>query len=171
LKRESYENLPVWRCASCEGLWLDPQEFSTVLQHHEKKLTPQFVRETLRKAKAGIPPEELKKSSPCPVCSHAMTPRNYSYSSGVIIDMCHDHGIWFDRDELERIEAFHDEWEAKKDDIKLEYQASLSKVEQEYWRSYEQMRGKMRDKIYIRHSVFWLLDRLSQEIEYKMGSR
>jgi Zn-finger nucleic acid-binding protein len=32
-----------------------------------------------------------------------MNRRNYGSTSGVIIDLCREHGIWFDADELARI--------------------------------------------------------------------
>jgi Zn-finger nucleic acid-binding protein len=32
--------------------------------------------------------------------------RNYGRRSGVIVDICKDHGIWFDADELPRILAW-----------------------------------------------------------------
>lgn len=35
-----------------------------------------------------------------------MNRRNYARRSGVIIDACKDHGIWFDADELPRILAW-----------------------------------------------------------------
>jgi Zn-finger nucleic acid-binding protein len=36
----------------------------------------------------------------CPVCSKHMNRRNYGKRSGVIIDSCREHGIWFDALEL-----------------------------------------------------------------------
>lgn len=35
-----------------------------------------------------------------------MTPMQFSRRSGVIIDICRSHGVWFDRDELRRIIEF-----------------------------------------------------------------
>ena len=35
---------------------------------------------------------------------------NYSYDSGVVINVCADHGVWLDKGELERIEAYRDHW-------------------------------------------------------------
>jgi hypothetical protein len=32
----------------------------------------------------------------CPVCDGAMTRRNYGTVSGVIVDVCYDHGTWVD---------------------------------------------------------------------------
>ena len=40
---------------------------------------------------------------PCPLCEEMMNRRNYGGTSGVIIDLCKIHGIWFDADELARI--------------------------------------------------------------------
>ena len=62
-------------------------------------------------AKFGLPtssvaPEESRHRSfyrPCVVCGQLMNRINYGHSSGVIVDVCRDHGIWFDADELARI--------------------------------------------------------------------
>jgi Zn-finger nucleic acid-binding protein len=35
-----------------------------------------------------------------------MTRRNFGGNSGVIIDVCRSHGVWFDRGELPRVLAF-----------------------------------------------------------------
>lgn len=39
----------------------------------------------------------------CIRCSDRMTRRNFGGSSGVLIDVCKDHGVWLDHTELERI--------------------------------------------------------------------
>ncbi|HYH46951.1 MAG TPA: zf-TFIIB domain-containing protein [Thermoanaerobaculia bacterium] len=40
---------------------------------------------------------------PCAVCGALMNRRNYGRRSGVILDICAEHGIWFDSDELQRL--------------------------------------------------------------------
>ncbi len=35
-----------------------------------------------------------------------MQRRNFRKTSGVIIDRCHEHGVWLDADELEQIAGF-----------------------------------------------------------------
>jgi hypothetical protein len=40
------------------------------------------------------------------ICKQPMNRRHYGRTSGVIVDMCRDHGIWFDADELTRILAW-----------------------------------------------------------------
>jgi hypothetical protein len=43
---------------------------------------------------------------PCAVCGALMNRRNYGRSSGVIIDVCQKHGIWFGVDGLPRLLAW-----------------------------------------------------------------
>jgi len=44
--------------------------------------------------------------APCPECTQLMNRINFARCSGVIVDICKRHGIWFDRDELSRIIEF-----------------------------------------------------------------
>ena len=39
----------------------------------------------------------------CPVCERLMQRRNWGLRSGVLVDVCAAHGVWFDADELARI--------------------------------------------------------------------
>jgi Zn-finger nucleic acid-binding protein len=39
----------------------------------------------------------------CPVCGELMNRRSYGARSGVVADICKDHGIWLDGGELGRI--------------------------------------------------------------------
>jgi Zn-finger nucleic acid-binding protein len=43
---------------------------------------------------------------PCPDCRELMLRRNFGRVSGIIVDVCAKHGIWFDVGELPRILAF-----------------------------------------------------------------
>lgn len=42
----------------------------------------------------------------CPACRVLMNRRNFGGTSGVIVDICARHGLWFDRGELPRVLAF-----------------------------------------------------------------
>ena len=46
------------------------------------------------------------KYVPCPDCGQLMNRSNFARASGVIIDLCRDHGVWFDADELPKIIEF-----------------------------------------------------------------
>jgi Zn-finger nucleic acid-binding protein len=43
---------------------------------------------------------------PCPACGKMMNRKNFAGTSGVIVDVCRSHGVWFDRGELPRVLAF-----------------------------------------------------------------
>lgn len=43
---------------------------------------------------------------PCPSCKQLMNRSNFARASGVIIDLCKPHGVWFDADELPKIIEF-----------------------------------------------------------------
>ena len=43
---------------------------------------------------------------PCPICGELMNRFNFADCSGVILDACKPHGVWFDSDELRRIVTF-----------------------------------------------------------------
>jgi Zn-finger nucleic acid-binding protein len=43
---------------------------------------------------------------PCPECARLMNRFNFAHVSGVIVDVCKGHGIWFDAEELRQIVEF-----------------------------------------------------------------
>jgi Zn-finger nucleic acid-binding protein len=42
------------------------------------------------------------------MCKRVMNRENFGRRSGVIIDVCKGHGVWFERQELQRVLAFID---------------------------------------------------------------
>lgn len=55
---------------------------------------------------AANPLDQPVRYRPCPVCQVLMHRRNFGRTSGVIVDVCTQHGIWFDPGELPRVLAF-----------------------------------------------------------------
>jgi Zn-finger nucleic acid-binding protein len=55
-----------------------------------------------------MPPQPLNKIRylPCPDCKQLMNRSNFARASGVIIDTCRQHGVWFDAEELQKIIEF-----------------------------------------------------------------
>jgi Zn-finger nucleic acid-binding protein len=43
---------------------------------------------------------------PCPSCKTVMNRKNFGDSSGIVVDVCARHGMWFDHGELPRVLAF-----------------------------------------------------------------
>jgi Zn-finger nucleic acid-binding protein/RNA polymerase subunit RPABC4/transcription elongation factor Spt4 len=100
---------PYEHCPGCGGLWVDRQIFDRLLTQTERQRPA---------VSSGIPTqsEPARKTAPkggpqpfylnCPECGQVMARANFATRSGVLIDRCPAHGIWFDRDELSRILAF-----------------------------------------------------------------
>jgi Zn-finger nucleic acid-binding protein len=57
-------------------------------------------------ARPPPPPSTRVRYVPCPACGQLMNRKNFAGISGVIVDVCKQHGIWFDRGELPRVLAF-----------------------------------------------------------------
>jgi len=91
-------------CSRCEGLWVDVRSFEKICADREQQSA---VLGTAEPAPT-IPGREISKVKyvPCPECSKLMNRMNFARCSGVIVDLCKNHGTWFDRDELSGIIGF-----------------------------------------------------------------
>ena len=90
-------------CLKCDGLWLDKPTFENICADTERQSAVlSFFHDRSR------PPHQMTKVTyvPCPDCGELMNRSNFARSSGVIVDLCRDHGVWFDADELPAIIEF-----------------------------------------------------------------
>jgi Zn-finger nucleic acid-binding protein/ribosomal protein L40E len=97
-------DLEVRECHACGGLWLDRTVFEQLGASRERQGA---VLGALPSPTA--PPVvslEAIQYRPCPACRQRMNRVNYARRSGVVLDVCKEHGIWFDKDELRRVLAF-----------------------------------------------------------------
>jgi Zn-finger nucleic acid-binding protein len=97
-------NSKVLECASCLGLWLKTSAFEKICADKEQQSA---VLGNASLADVDRTTSATKVTYiPCPECSQLMNRANFARCSGVIIDLCKQHGIWFDRDELSHIVEF-----------------------------------------------------------------
>jgi Zn-finger nucleic acid-binding protein len=105
-------DVTVLECERCAGLWLGNDVFENLAERASSdaaEIDRYFVSPQARPAKVDSPEERASQQwqyRHCPVCREMMYRRNYGRRSGVIIDLCKDHGVWFDADELPRILAW-----------------------------------------------------------------
>lgn len=96
--------LEVQECLACGGLWLDRMIFEQLGASRERQGA------LLGALPAPSAPPVVKLEAvhyrPCPACQQRMNRTNYAKRSGVVLDVCKAHGIWFDKDELRRVLAF-----------------------------------------------------------------
>lgn len=99
-------DVAVMECGRCVGLWLGHGTFERVtrLAMNEAIQLDQVYQSASR---CGREEPAVEKQGAfyrmCPQCRCMMPRRNYGRGSGVIVDVCRDHGLWFDADELPRI--------------------------------------------------------------------
>jgi Zn-finger nucleic acid-binding protein len=88
-------------CGACGGIWADHPTFTHICENANVR-NEALRRLGTRKGQA----DEIVRYLKCPVCDEQMVRRNYARRSGVIVDFCVEHGLWFDRDELRRVVEF-----------------------------------------------------------------
>jgi Zn-finger nucleic acid-binding protein len=112
LRNRQIGDVAVLECDRCAGLWLGSEPFKRLAQRASSDTLDidRFVASDRAAASESAPPGgrvgEGWRYRKCPLCGKMMHRRNYGHSSGVIIDACKDHGIWFDADELPRLLAW-----------------------------------------------------------------
>jgi len=120
-------NQKVLECEACGGLWLDTPSFERICANTENQSA---VLGT-----ASIKPIDLEALEtkvtyvPCPECGQLMNRVNFAHCSGVIVDVCKSHGVWFDRDELSRIVEF-----IRSGGLELSRNKEKHALEEERWR-------------------------------------
>ena len=97
-------------CTRCGGLWLAHDVFREVLiseQDHSRLLAAlDNLRPALPTEMRLRPEDDQRFYVPCPECEQVMDRRQFARISGVVVDVCVAHGVWFDHDELPRIVQF-----------------------------------------------------------------
>jgi Zn-finger nucleic acid-binding protein len=111
LKETSYESYNIEKCSGCSGIWLSSESLANIIETKEVTFSPEAIRDTISSAFMGIPKVEVETHLACPVCTEHMTPVNFAVDSGVIIDNCSkNHGLWFDKGELEKVQQTREYW-------------------------------------------------------------
>jgi Zn-finger nucleic acid-binding protein len=99
----SLRSTPLRDCPKCGGVWSDALALERIRANQEEQAA--VLGMAFTPATAGTV-EEKVRYLPCPVCSGLMNRVNFARISGVVVDVCKEHGTWFDRDELRRTVEF-----------------------------------------------------------------
>ncbi len=105
MQRVSLGGAEFDECPQCNGLWLDPATFEHLCAEKEQ-VAPAIFQANAHLVSAAPQALETVRYLPCPQCGKLMNRTNFGRTSGVIIDTCKDHGVWFDADELRRVIEF-----------------------------------------------------------------
>lgn len=104
LRRRTLGAHDVIECSSCAGLWLTHEVIQRLVAQAEREDVDVL---DLSNADPRIDPaDEQRGYIPCVACRELMQRRNFAGCSGVIVDVCGRHGVWFDHRELEHVLVF-----------------------------------------------------------------
>ncbi|GLH71898.1 hypothetical protein GETHLI_04000 [Geothrix limicola] len=97
-------DLDCRECLACGGLWLERSVFEQLGSSRERQGAVLGALPAPDAPSTGrLEPVQYR---PCPSCRQRMNRVNYAKRSGVVVDVCKAHGLWFDKDELRRVLAF-----------------------------------------------------------------
>lgn len=99
-------NVAVFECDTCGGLWIEKEVFEVLADRARTQSLPDLDLRTAEPRSAGRGPQKGPFYRPCVVCSATMNRRNWGKRSGIILDICQKHGVWFDLHELEDLLRF-----------------------------------------------------------------
>lgn len=102
-RRLGAANVAILECDSCGGLWVDREIFEVLAERARSETLPDLDLRPAVPRTAGAAPVQGPFYRCCIVCRTRMTRRNWGQKSGVILDVCQQHGVWFDLHELEHL--------------------------------------------------------------------
>jgi Zn-finger nucleic acid-binding protein len=94
------------QCEKCGSVWLAPDVFANLCANQEVR---GMFADTLGAQFAN--PEKKNAAGPvryvrCATCDKVMNRVNFGKTSGIVVDVCKSHGVWFEADELRRVLDF-----------------------------------------------------------------
>ena len=96
------DEIQLSECNKCEGIWADVDTFEAICASRENQSA---ILKKLDEILHHPSPVKVQYV-PCPDCETLMNRSNFAKVSGIIIDTCKNHGVWFDADELPKIIEF-----------------------------------------------------------------
>ena len=98
---------PLRECPHCEGIWADADALRQDLRGPGKAVGGAGDGAAAGgRRSAGVGGAEQIHYLPCPVCGELMNRVNFAHCSNVVVDVCSQHGTWFDHDDLRHIVEF-----------------------------------------------------------------
>lgn len=98
------ERVSILECHQCAGIWIGHEVFRHLEETSlSKEIAWNPSRPDTPLSGLDLPAKGTPLYRRCTECDQLMNRTNYGRRSGVIVDICRDHGIWFDHGELARI--------------------------------------------------------------------
>ena len=102
-RRLGRANVALLECVSCGGIWIDKEIFEVMAERARSGGLAEGFGGGTPAAADPQPGGVSLQYRPCVTCGALMNRLNYGRKSGVIVDICSRHGLWFDLHELDRL--------------------------------------------------------------------
>ena len=145
LAPESTLGIAFWGCGRCGGIMMDRPTFDQAAESAD--LWAGLIDRARALHGAAEVELDLKKVVylSCPICEKTMARKNFGRVSGAMVDVCVEHGTWFDQGELARsLEFIRDgggERTARFEQAEAEHEREQRKVISEIERKTPKFRG------------------------------
>jgi len=100
LDEEDFHDVRALDCRACHGLFLDRATIEKLSEPEGESIRLAFPKRARRPEDADV------RYLACPLCQTRMNRTAFARVSGVIVDVCKDHGVWFDCGEVNAIIEF-----------------------------------------------------------------
>lgn len=87
----------IEECPTCEGVFLDGNALAALVAEPERG---DALLAALPRRPHSVLPRDGKLYVKCPTCSTIMNRKQFATAAGIVIDVCRDHGTFFDAGEL-----------------------------------------------------------------------
>lgn len=101
LAARRYGELDVDECDGCGGLMVTPTMMDRIVSARDASTNLRLALPERSYAR-----EQEVRYLRCPGCNKTMNRRAFGRISGVVVDVCKEHGVWFDSGELAQVLAF-----------------------------------------------------------------
>lgn len=98
LQVQNADRLVMNCCYQCGGLFLDGASSKRVVDAVDPNAVA-AANQVSQYARANVATDAI---APCPMCNKALDKMPIP-NANVTVDVCREHGVWFDRDELQRV--------------------------------------------------------------------
>jgi Zn-finger nucleic acid-binding protein len=102
LDRRELGDAVVDECAACAGVFVGREVMPRIVDPLD--LGGEVARAYPRGHPVAVAPGPLYV--PCPCCGTVMNRRQFAAGAKVVVDVCRDHGVWFDTAELRAVADF-----------------------------------------------------------------
>jgi Zn-finger nucleic acid-binding protein len=97
--------IALHECHECVSCWLSAETFVELCTGRELRgavaaAVAARVEGPNKRGAAGV------RYRPCPLCGKLMNRSNFAKRSGIVIDVCKGHGVWFEHQELRGVLEF-----------------------------------------------------------------